>query len=58
MKANRFIAIFLGIALAIFFHMGAFAQEYPSKPIKLIAPFAAGGSTDASARILAKYLEK
>jgi len=37
---------------------GAFAQEYPTKPVKLIVPYAAGGTTDVGARILGMQLEK
>ena len=32
---------------------GAEAQPYPSRPITMIAPFPAGGPSDALARVLA-----
>ena len=34
----------------------AFAQTFPSRPIKLILPYAAGGGTDAIARVVAQAM--
>jgi tripartite-type tricarboxylate transporter receptor subunit TctC len=37
---------------------GANAQPYPSKPIRFIVPFPAGGSTDVAARLVGEYLSR
>jgi tripartite-type tricarboxylate transporter receptor subunit TctC len=34
----------------------AFAQSYPSRPITMIVPFAAGGATDVTARIVGEQM--
>mgnify|MGYP002624162634 CR=1 FL=1 len=34
------------------------ASSYPSRPIKIVVPFAAGGGTDAFARIIKKAIEE
>jgi tripartite-type tricarboxylate transporter receptor subunit TctC len=34
------------------------AEEYPSRPIHLIVPYAAGGSADSTARVLASRISK
>lgn len=45
-----------GAALALCAPAGA--QTFPSKPVTLIVPFAAGGSTDAVARVVAEQMRK
>ncbi len=44
------------IALAVVLPSPARAQSYPSRPIKILVPVAAGGITDVVARIFAQYI--
>ena len=53
---RHFAFLTLGLLLGVAFSQTAMSQPYPNKPIKLIAPFLAGGPADNIAREVAKYL--
>jgi tripartite-type tricarboxylate transporter receptor subunit TctC len=52
----------LGFACAVAVSLSllapATAQDYPSRPITLIVPFAAGGSSDVNARLIAEQMSQ
>jgi tripartite-type tricarboxylate transporter receptor subunit TctC len=54
MRAAEWLA---GVALAAVAAGIAQAQDYPSRPVKIIVPFAAGGPADIYARFLAQRLQ-
>jgi len=52
------LRLVLTIGLGLIVTNQSWAQTYPSKPIRFIVPFPAGGSTDAVARAMQPALEK
>jgi tripartite-type tricarboxylate transporter receptor subunit TctC len=58
MNFVRICAAVLAALLAMATPGGAQAQSYPSRPVNVIVPFPAGGSTDWLARMLSQKLEQ
>lgn len=56
-KLIRFVSQWCALALAAL-ALSAQAQDYPSKPVRLIVPFGTGGATDSSARAVADKLSR
>ena len=46
------------LALCLLAYGQVHAQEYPSRPVRVIVPFAPGGGTDVFARVLAQRLQE
>ena len=54
----RMLSAALALAAAIGFSAAATAQDYPTRPITMVVPFAAGGPTDTVARLVAESMSK
>ena len=47
-----------GAAIATYPPRRALAQQYPARPVRIVAGFAAGGGVDVTARLIGQWLEK
>ncbi len=56
MPINAPVRMFLGACLAVALATGAWADDYPSRPITLVVPYPAGGGNDVIARIVAEHM--
>src|SRR5262249_43768989 len=55
--ASRMRTFWIALALALFVQVaGAAAQSYPSRPVTIIVPVAAGGVTDIGARVVGERM--
>lgn len=52
------LALGLSLVSALALNKGAVAQTFPERPINLVVPFAAGGSTDVVARVIAAKMSE
>ena len=58
-RSSSFLIATFALTIALLFlGKAARADDFPSHPIHLIVPYAAGGSADATARVIAKQVSK
>jgi tripartite-type tricarboxylate transporter receptor subunit TctC len=57
-KSKKVFWLFVLCSLLILPTLAGAQEKFPSKPIEVVVPFAAGGSTDVLGRLVAKYAPK
>src|SRR3954468_14435638 len=56
MRKRSFLAVIL--PAAVLWTAGAYAADWPTKPVRVVSPFAAGGAADVIARLFSDALSK
>src|SRR5688500_18417853 len=56
---RRFLGLFVGAASSIVaLASGAYGADWPSRPVRIVVPYAAGGQSDVIARVFAEHMSK
>lgn len=58
MQAFRTLVALVAFAAGLQTAQAQTTQDWPNRPVRLIVPFAAGGSTDVAARLVGDYLSR
>jgi tripartite-type tricarboxylate transporter receptor subunit TctC len=54
----RSVFLSFGVVAALLAASSSRAAEFPTRPIKLVVPYAAGGPTDVLGRLVAEFLSR
>ncbi len=57
-RSAGLVAFALMLAPMLSWPAAAQAQDYPTRPVKIIVPFGAGGPADVYSRVLAQHLSE
>ncbi len=57
MRLRCWLRFPIAAAASLVFALHAYGQDYPSKPVRLVVPYAAGGGGDIVARVVAEKLQ-